>query len=126
METIKLAKPLKVNGKELTELKCDVESITVDGFARAEAKSKEKRGGTGSSALELDYTMQLYLGFEGIIAADSSIDLSDLERIGGKDLAKVMAAGRFFFIDSEADSTEESSEAASESTPTNSTAARSK
>lgn len=126
METISLARPLLVNGKELTELKCDLDGIGVDEFARAEARSKKKRGGEGSSALELDYTMHLYLGFEGIMAADPSIDIADLERISGKDLAKIMAAGRFFIIDTDEESTGEPSGDASESTPTSSTRASAK
>lgn len=129
METIKLKTPLKVNGKDLTELKCDMDGVTVEGFIRAEALSNAKRENRGMSApmTEVDYGFHLYLGFEGIMAADPSIDISDLERIKGGDIVKIMQAGRFFAIGADSgDSGESGSEAASENTPTSSTQAHTK
>lgn len=125
METIKLKNPLKVNGKDVSELRCDLDAITVDGFAEADAKAAAKRGAAVTVA-ESDYMMHLYLGFEGIAAAMPEVDINDLERLGGTDIAAVMRAGRFFFTDSDVDSGQEPSEDASESTPTNSDARRSK
>ena len=121
METIKLKHPLKVNGKELAELKCDLDAITVDGFARAESSASAKRGAAVTVA-ESDYLMHLYLGFEGIAAAMPEVDENDLERLSGGDIANVMRAGRFFFTDSVEGSEGESSDPASASTPTSSTA----
>lgn len=129
METISLARPLLVNGKELTELKCDMDAVTVDGFIRAEALSNAKRDNRGASAAmsEIDYGFHIYLGFEGIMAADQSIDIADLERIRGRDIVKIMQVGRFFALGADSgDSGESSSEAQSESTPTSSTQARTK
>ena len=129
METIELSRPLKVNGKDLTELQCDMDEVSVDAFIRAEALSNAKRGNEGSSAAmsEIDYGFHLYLGFEGIIAADPSIDIKDLERIKGRDLVKIMQVGRFFALDADSgDSPEGGLEAAQESTPTSSARASSK
>ena len=126
MDTIKLRKPLLVNGKELAELPYDIDAVTCEGFARAESEAKRKKGAAGSAAVvEIDYTFQLYLGFEAVTAAEPSIDLADLERVSGPDLMQVMAVGRFFITGSE-EPQESSSEAPSESTATSTTSARTK
>lgn len=126
METIKLSRPLKVNGTDYRELQCDLDAITVDDFATAEKRSDEKKNGS-VSVVETDYTFHLYLGMEGIMKAMPEMDIADLERLTGRDLTKVMAAGRFFFFGSEdEDSTGESSDEPSESTPKRSTAASTK
>lgn len=117
MSTINLSHPLLVNGKELTELECDISKVTVEDFAEAEKLSGTKKGGS-VSFFENDYTFHLYLGFMGITKAMPEVDIADLERIHGRDLVKVMAEGRFFFIEPEdEDSTESGSEKQSESTP---------
>lgn len=128
MDTIKLRSPLLANGKKLTELKCDMDAIGSDDFIRAEALANERRGSQGSAAnlAEVDYGFHLYLGFMGIIAADPSIDVSDLERLKGRDLVKVMNVGRFFALDADGDSTGDDSEAPSESTATSSASAPTK
>lgn len=125
MQTIELNKPLKINGKDVTSLDCDMDAVTVDGFAEAEKRAADKRGAAVTVA-ESDYLLHMYLGFEGIIATDQRIDVSDLERLKGRDLARVIQAGRFFFIGSDEDSADESSEAASASTATSTAAAPTK
>ena len=128
MQTIELSKPLKVNGRELNELKLDMDAIDAEGFIRAEARSNAKRSNEGSvaSMAEVDYGFHLYLAFEGAIAADGSIDIADLERIKGRDLVKLMQAGRFFALGADSDSLESSSDGQSETTPTRTPAARTK
>ena len=121
METIRLSRPLKVNGVDMTELPYDLGGITVDGFAAAETAARKRRPAGQVSFVEGDYSFHLYLGFEAIMAAEPKIDVADLERICGPDLAKVMAVGRFFIVESAAQ--ESSSDEPSESTPTSTTSA---
>ncbi|OUO32252.1 hypothetical protein [Olsenella sp. An293] len=128
METIELRRPLLVNGKKLTELPCDMDAIGPDEFIRAEALANAKRNNEGSpsSMSEIDYGFHIYLGFEGIMAADQSIDIADLERIRGVDLVRIAGIGRFFALGADGDSTESDSDEPSESTATSTTAAPSK
>lgn len=101
MDTIKLRKPLLVNGKELGELPYDLEAVSVEQFIRAEALAKTKTGGDFAvSVVENDYSFHLELGFAAIMAADPSIDVADLDRISGRDLMEVMRVGRNFIGDS--------------------------
>ena len=116
MSTISLSHPLKVNGKDLRELECDLSKVTVDDFAEAEKRSGEKKGGA-VTVVENDYTFHLYLGFMGITKAMPEVDIADLERVHGKDIAKIMGEGRFFFYAQEAEGSQErASEEQSEST----------
>ena len=124
MDTIKLSKPLKVNGKDLTELPYDFDAITVDGFAQAEINARKKKPSTELSMMETDYIFHLYLGFEAVIAAEPKIDIADLERLTGKDVTKLMGAGRFFVLASAVP--EDSSDEPSESTATSTDAAPTK
>ena len=125
METIRLSKPLLVNGEERTELLCDMEAVTPEQFVKALAYSSAKRGNEGSAVpmAEIDYGFHLYLAFAGCVAADHTVDISDLERIKGSDLLRLMSAGRFFYLNSVTGSMLESLEDASESTPTSTPAA---
>ena len=117
MSTISLSHPLKVNGKDLRELECDLSKVTVDDFAEAEKRSGEKKGGA-VTVVENDYTFHLYLGFYGIAKAMPEVDIADLERLHGRDIAKVMGEGRFFFFDAGQEGSEgSSSEEPSASTP---------
>lgn len=128
MDTIKLRQPLKVNGKDLNDLKLDFDAISSDGFIRAAALTNAKRANEGaSSALaEFDYGFHLYLAFEAACAADQSVDIADLERITGYDLVQLMQAGRFFTLGADGDSTASGSDGQSESTATSSAPARTK
>lgn len=128
METIKLRRPLLVNGRELTELSCDMDAIGPDEFIRAEALANAKRNNEGapSSVAELDTGFHLYLGFMGVCAADPSVDVADLERIRGVDLVRIAGVGRFFALGADGGSTESDSDEPSESTATSTTAHPSK
>lgn len=119
MEIIKLKNPITINGKEIKELTYDVNEITPAGFAEAEYRKTRANGSKGapsSAAVELDYSLHLYLGFAAILAVNPEYDFNDLERIKGTDVMEVMKAGRNFIIASAADSTDEESESASETT----------
>lgn len=127
METIRLSKPLLVNGEERTELLCDMEAITPEQFIKALAYSNAKRENEGAAApmSEIDYGFHLYLAFAGCVAADQTVDISDLERITGIDLVKLMGIGRFFTLGVDGPS-QGSSDEPSESTPTSTPAAPTK
>ena len=129
METIKLNKPLLVNGVKMTAVKCDMDAVTFDGFCRAEARANAKRqaeGGGAAALAEQDYAFHVYLAFEGCVAADASVDVADLERLTGRDLIKFMQVGRFFALGADGESAEGGSGEPSESTPTSTTSARTK
>ena len=133
METISLARPLLVNGKELTELPYDTGAVSVDSFIKAESLAKSKSEGFAFSAAENDYAFHLELGFAAIIAADPHIDIADLDRIAGPDLVAVMRVGRNFIGDSSesqgggsSESPDGTSGGQPESTPTSTARASSK
>lgn len=127
MESIKLKKPITINGKKIEELTHDINEITPASFAEAELKKSQASGSKGTptaGAIELDYSMQLYLGFAAIIAVNPNYDYNDLQRISGPDVMSVMRIGRNFIIASAAESSEaEESESASETTPASTTQA---
>ena len=97
--TLMLDNPLKVNEKQLTELAYDTNEITAQMFAEADAnkmRASGSKGGNLSGAVELDYGLHLYLGFAAIASVNPELSLSDLERIHGFDVMKVMRIGRSF------------------------------
>lgn len=131
METIRLSKPLLVNGEERSELPYDLDNVTVDQFIKAENVAKSKADDFALGVAENDYSFHLELGFAAIMAADPSIDAADLDRITGRDLMSVMRAGRNFIGDSSASpeaetsgSEESGSGPQPESTPTSTASAR--
>ena len=124
MESIKLKNPIQINGKVVKELTYDVNEITPAGFAEAEYRKTRANGSKGSpssAAVELDYSLHLYLGFAAILAVNPEYDFNDLERIKGTDVMEVMKAGRNFIIASAGKSTDDASENASETTPESTT-----
>lgn len=125
MKTIALAHPITVNGKERSTIDLDFEALTVDAFTRADSRS---HGGEGNvlTLMEANGTLHLNLAFEAAIAADQTLDITDLERLKGADVIKFAAAGRFFTLQSATDSAGEASEAPSESTDESTTTHREK
>lgn len=124
MESIKLKNPIEINGKKVAELTYDANEITPAGFAEAEYRKTRANGSKGapsSAAVELDYSLHLYLGFAAILAVNPEYDFNDLERIKGADVMEVMKAGRNFIIASAGKSTDETSESASETMPESTT-----
>ena len=126
MEKITLKNPILINGKQITELTYDVNEITPAGFAEAEYRKTRANGSKGapsSAAVELDYSLHLYLGFAAIAAVNPEYDINDLERIKGTDVMEVMKVGRNFIIASVEESTDAESENASEIMPESTTQA---
>ena len=118
MEKLTLQNPITINGKKVKTLTYDTDAITVGMFADAEARklrATSNKGGAG--ACELDYSLHAYLAMMAIVAVNSDIDVSDLERISGPDVMELMRIGRNFTTARSAAQSEESgSESSSETT----------
>ena len=127
METLKLKKPIKIDGKDVNELTYDINEIDALLFAEADAKRKAAAGLKNvsiSPAIEFDPGAHLYLGFAAIIAVNRNIDFSDLERMKGADTMAVTKIGRNFTLSSEEASQENDSDERSETTPESTTPAK--
>ena len=122
---ITLSNPLTINNKKRTELTYDANEITAQMFAEADSRELTASGsknGNAAGAAELDYGLHLYLGFAAVIAVNPEIDISDLERVRGYDVMKIMRIGRDFISGkSEEPYTPDSSDAQSETMPEPST-----
>lgn len=99
-QKIELHAPIEINGEKRTELTYDPSQITISQFAAAEAAAKKKATNLVAIA-EFDYTFHFYLGAYSIIAANPSIDVTDLERIKGLDIMQLIEVGRFFTMRSD-------------------------
>lgn len=124
-DTITLRNPITINGRQVTTLQYDIDEISAQQFAEADARkmtASGTRSGNLAGAVELDYGLHLYLGFAAIIAVNSEIDLADLERIKGRDVMEVMKIGRNFISPRSVEpSDRSSSDEPSETTPALST-----
>jgi hypothetical protein len=112
MNKIKLNTPITINGKQYKELSYDGNEITVSMFAEAEArklKATVHKAGGSPGALELDYTLHLYLGMMAVIAINPEIDITDLERAKGTDVMQFARVGRNFTTSRPGEVSEESS-----------------
>jgi hypothetical protein len=112
-KTLKLRNPILINGKSVDSMDYDIDEITGELFAMADAKKMSASGmksGNLSGAAEIDYSFQLYLGYAAIIAVNPSYDWSDLARIKGHDNMEVMRIGRSFITGSEASQEDDSEE----------------
>ena len=120
-KTLTLKNPIKINGKSVGKLDYDINEITAQMFAEADASKMRASGSTGgnlSGAVELDYGLHLYLGFASIKAVNPEYDTADLERIHGYDVIEVMRIGRNFITSrSEESSNPDSSGEQSETMP---------
>lgn len=108
-----LRNPIMINGKSVKDLNYDIDEITGELFAEAEAKKMSdsgSKGGNLAGAPELDYSLHLYLGYAAIIAVSPEIDWSDLKRIKGHDNMEVLRIGRLFITGSAASLEEDSEE----------------
>lgn len=119
---ITLSKPVLINGVEVKEMTYDTDEISGALYAQAESakmKASGSKGGNLAGAVELDYSLHLYIGFAAVIAVNPAYTFEDMERIKGRSLRGFARIGRGFFIasgDSEADSSDEQSETTPEPT----------
>lgn len=125
-DTLQLRNPIKIDGKDVTEVTYDSNEITGMLFATAEAKRKTAAGMNNVSVTlspEFDPGLHLYLGFAAIVAVNPRYDFSDVERIKGRDTVDVMEIGRNFMLASEKERQESDSDAPTETTPASTTQA---
>lgn len=88
-----------INGAEVKELTYDTAAITCQQFCDAERYCQAALNYTASMApVEFDHTYHLYIGFMAIIAVNPHIDVKDLERVTGYDLATIMKVGQNFIL----------------------------
>jgi hypothetical protein len=105
---LKLSSPIKVNGETIKELEYDVQKLTVLDIMTASRNRAKALGNMDVSqkVAELDTELHFFVGMQAIIKQKPSIDVTDLNNLGGSDAYKLMQIGRSFF---KADSLEEES-----------------
>lgn len=102
--TIKLKKPVTVNGVQVNELTYDTDEITAALFCEADTRRRIDAGVKNVAIIpsaEFDFGLHPYLGFAAVIAVNPSYDFADMGRISGPDLLELMAVGRNFILRSE-------------------------
>lgn len=127
MQTVKLSKPLTVNGAERDHIDLDFDSVTVEGLLEAsDAASKKHKKDVGIVMVENDTVFHLQIAYQAAFAADQSLDATDLDRLCLKDAMAMTAAGRFFTLGALEGLRFEQSDVESEPTPSASTKAQAK
>lgn len=123
---ITLSKPVLINGVEVKEMTYDTDEIDGTLYAQAEVhkmKASGAKSGNMAGAVELDYSLHLYIGFAAVIAVNPEYTFEDMERIKGRSLREFSKIGRGFFIGS-GSSEADSSGGQSETTPEHTTPAQ--
>lgn len=123
----KLENPIKITGKERSELAYDYFEITNDLYLEAAMRSS-RIGNTMNTAVtrELNEALAFCFGKAAIIAANTDISWEDLDQLKGFDLLSVSNIGRFFITRKREDSEQMHSGAQSEDIPSGSTQASEK
>ena len=98
-EILKLVSPIKVNGETIKQLAYDVQLLTARDILTANKNKLKSMGNVDASqkVAELDTDLHFYVGMQAIIKLNPSVDVSDLENVGGVDAYKLMQIGRSFF-----------------------------
>lgn len=98
--TLVLDNPIKINGKDVSELTYDPQAITAEQFSIACAKSAamDKSKTFTFKAKENDYALHMYIGMMAVLAVNPDIDITDLERIQGFDILDLTNIGTFFIM----------------------------
>lgn len=99
-KTLKLDKPLKINGKMREEFEYDATAITAEQFLEAcqRASSMDQSKTVSMKIKENDYALHLYLGCAAIIACNPEISFEDFEQLEGYDTLKVTDIGFLFTL----------------------------
>ena len=112
--TIRLDNPIMVDGLKQHELSYDFDAITPDMFMEADitaaGKALQMKKPT-VTAPELDASFHLQLGIQAVIAANPTWDVTDVSRVRGRDVYRVMAVGRDFMTAAVEEDDEEASDA---------------
>ena len=94
---IKLDSPIKITGKDCTELSFNYFEITNDLYLEAAMRSSRIGNTMNAAAVrELNEALAFNLGKAAIIAANPKISWEDLEQLKGFALLDVANVGRFF------------------------------
>lgn len=101
MDSLKLKKPIMINGSEVNEIKYDFDNMTAQD--KINAGKAYKKTGNVISVEELDSDYHLYIFAEAVAKADSEIDQREvIALLSARDAARAEKLVRdFFFIDSE-------------------------
>lgn len=118
-ETLKLRKPLTINGKKVKELTYDFEEI--DGNLWDEAVQRSNKSDRNYNIAMYDYIFHKNLFYAAVIAVNPEISWEDLDRITGFDIQSVANTGLFFITNTSEESDLETSERDTESTAKHST-----
>lgn len=118
-DTLKLRKPLTINGKQVKELTYDFEEI--DGDLWEEAAQRSNRADRNYNIALYDYIFHKNLFFAAVIAVNPDISWEDLDRIKGFDIQNVANVGVFFITNTSEESDLETSGNDTESTAKRST-----
>jgi len=94
-ETLKLRKPLTINGKKVKELTYDFEEI--DGNLWDEAAQRSNKSDRNYNIAMYDYIFHKNLFYAAVIAVNPEISWEDLDRITGFDIQSVANTGLFFY-----------------------------
>ena len=105
MQTIKLKKPLTVNGKEYKELSYDLDELTAYDMDRAGKLLKDD--GSFVNIIELDAGYHFRIFCVAVTKQHSDIDMTDLVRLNGRDFVRAVKAVRNFFVEDSAESSPE-------------------
>lgn len=94
MEQFELKNPILINGEECKALAYDTSKLTVEQYIDATAK-----GGLASNKImEVNAHLHFLLGAYAIVnASENVIDISDVERVSGKDIVNITQIGRNMF-----------------------------
>lgn len=114
--TITLKNPIMIDGAQINEVTYDTEKITTDLYLKAINLAVAKGNGITGSNIKVDAGVQLTLGMHAILAENPKYDITDVERISGSDLMRVVEVGMSFILRRE-DQTTGPSEEQSETTP---------
>ena len=121
---IKLDNPIKITGKECTELTFNYFEITNDLYLEAAMRSSRIGNTMNAAAVrELNEALAFSLGKASIIAANPEISWEDLEQVKGFALLDIANVGRFFITRRRADFDQNPSVEQSEPIPSDSTQA---
>ena len=124
---IKLDSPIKITGKECTELSFNYFEITNDLYLEAAMRSSRIGNTMNAAAVrELNEALAFNLGKAAIIAANPNISWEDLEQLKGFALLDVANVGRFFITRKRVDFDLKPSGERSVDTPSDSTQASEK
>lgn len=101
LKTLKLRKPIFINGSQIEELTYDIDELTINHVTSAEALKSKISGLSANSLAKLaqaDFCLHICLGIYAILAVNPSYSEEDLLRIKGYDLTVISTIGSTFFI----------------------------